>query len=122
MLDALQSCTAHWPESALCVEHFQTEPPTLDPAREHAFEVELRDSGITLRVRADQTILSALKGANIDVQSDCCEGLCGSCETRVLSGAVDHRDVVLTRGERDAQDRMMVCCSRAAGDKLVLEL
>ena len=122
MLDALQSCTAHWPESALCVEHFQTEPPTLDPAREHAFEVELRDSGITLRVRADQTILSALQGANIDVQCDCTEGLCGSCETRVLGGAIDHRDVVLTRAERERQDRMMVCCSRAQGERLVLEL
>ena len=82
----------------------------------------MKDSGITLPVRANQTILSALKAANIDVQSDCCEGLCGSCEVRVLGGAVDHRDVVLTRGERDAQDRMMVCCSRAAGRKLVLEL
>ena len=122
MLSALEACTAHWPDDALRIEHFQTEPPTLDPSTEHAFEIELKDSGITLQVRADQTILSALKGANIDVQSDCCEGLCGSCETRVLSGAVDHRDVVLTRGERDAQDRMMVCCSRAAGDKLVLEL
>jgi hypothetical protein len=35
---------------------------------------------------------------------------------------VDHRDVVLTRAERDAQDRMMVCCSRAAGQRLVLAL
>lgn len=122
MLSALQTCTAHWPDDALRVEHFQTEPPTLDPAKEHAFEIELKDSGITLPVRADQTILSALKAANIDVQSDCCEGLCGSCEVRVLGGAVDHRDLVLTRGERDAQDRMMVCCSRAVGNKLVLEL
>ena len=122
MLTALQACTAHWPDDALRIEHFQTEPPTLDPAKERAFEIELKDSGITLQVRADQTILSALKGANIDVQSDCCEGLCGSCEVRVLGGAVDHRDVVLTRGERDAQNRMMVCCSRAAGEKLVLEL
>ena len=122
MLSALEACTAHWPDDALRIEHFQTEPPTLDPSREHAFEIELKDSGITLQVRADQTILSALKGANIDVQSDCGEGLCGSCEVRVLGGAVDHRDVVLTRGERDAQDRMMVCCSRAAGDRLVLEL
>jgi len=73
-------------------------------------------------VRADQTILSALQGANIDVQCDCTEGLCGSCETRVLGGAIDHRDVVLTRAERERQDRMMVCCSRAAGELLVLEL
>ena len=88
MLQALQDATAHWPEGALCVEHFQTAPPTLDPAREHAFEVELRDSGITLQVRADQTILSALQGANIDVQCDCTEGLGGSCETRC--GDTDH--------------------------------
>ena len=37
-------------------------------------------------------------------------------------GAVDHRDLVLTRGERDAQNRMMACCSRAAGQRLVLAL
>jgi hypothetical protein len=36
---------------------------------------------------------------------------------------VDHRDVVLTRSERDAQNRMMACCSRACGGgRLVLEL
>jgi hypothetical protein len=42
---------------------------------------------------------------------------------RVLAGRVDHRDNVLTRGERDAHDRMMTCCSRACGgERLVLEL
>jgi ferredoxin len=122
MLTALADCTAPWPEDALRIEHFHTQAATLDPAKEHGFEVELKDSGITLQVRADQTVLDALKGANIDVQSDCCEGLCGSCEVRVLGGAVDHRDLVLTRAEREAQDRMMVCCSRASGDRLVLEL
>ncbi|MNT94065.1 Phthalate dioxygenase reductase [compost metagenome] len=76
-----------------------------------------------MEVPPDQTLLSALRGANIDVQSDCEEGLCGSCEVRVLAGQVDHRDVVLTRGEREANHRMMACCSRAvAGGKLVLEL
>jgi len=94
----------------------------LAPSREHAFEVVLKDSGLTLPVPADQTVLSVLRAANIDVQSDCGEGLCGSCEVRVLGGQVDHRDVVLTRGEREAQNRMMVCCSRACGERLVLEL
>ena len=64
----------------------------------------------------------ALRAANIDVQSDCEEGLCGSCEVRVLAGEVDHRDVVLTRAEREAHTRMMSCCSRARGERLVLEL
>lgn len=76
-----------------------------------------------MEVPAGQTLLSALRGANIDVQSDCEEGLCGSCEVRVLAGQVDHRDVVLTRSEREANQRMMACCSRACGGgRLVLEL
>jgi len=122
MLEALQQACAAWPEDALRIEHFHASAGALDPSKEHAFEVELKDSGMTLTVAPDQTLLAALKAANIDVQSDCCEGLCGSCEVRVLSGAVDHRDVVLTRSEREANNKMMACCSRAAGGKIVLEL
>ena len=122
LLDALAQATSHWPEDALHVEHFHAVHQGLDPAKEHAFEVELKDSGIVVPVRADQTLLAALRAANIDVQSDCEEGLCGSCEVRVLAGEVDHRDVVLNRGERQANDRMMSCCSRACGDRLVLDL
>jgi ferredoxin-NADP reductase len=122
MLDALQQACAAWPEDALRIEHFHASVGALDPSKEHAFEVALKDSGLTLTVAPDQTLLEALRAANIDVQSDCREGLCGSCEVRVLSGAVDHRDVVLTRSEREANNKMMACCSRAAGGKIVLEL
>jgi ferredoxin-NADP reductase len=121
MLEALDACCAHWPEDSLRIEHFVSTAGTLDPSKEHAFEVELKDSGITLAVAADQTLLSALRAANIDIQSDCEEGLCGSCEVRVLAGQVDHRDVVLTRAEREANTKMMSCCSRAQGQKLVVE-
>ena len=111
------------PEDSLRVEHFSSTLGALDPDREQPFTVELKDSGLTLDVPATQTLLQALRCANIDVQSDCEEGLCGSCEVRVLAGDVDHRDVVLTRAERDANDRMMSCCSRAMrGGKIVLAL
>ncbi|MDP9605075.1 UNVERIFIED_ORG: cytochrome P450/ferredoxin-NADP reductase [Variovorax paradoxus] len=122
MLEALEDCCAAWPEGALRVEHFESTLATLDPSKEHAFEVELKDSGLVLTVPPDQTLLTALRAANVDVQSDCEEGLCGSCEVRVLSGKVDHRDVVLTRVERDANTKMMSCCSRACEGRLVLEL
>ncbi|WP_322102069.1 cytochrome P450/oxidoreductase [Paraburkholderia sp. J41] len=122
MLEALEACSANWPDDALRVEHFAATRGTLDPARERAFEVELKDSGLVLNVAADQTVLDALRRANIDVQSDCEEGLCGSCEVRVLAGEIDHRDVVLTRAERETQSRMMTCCSRAKCGRLVLEL
>ena len=122
MLEALEACCERWPEDALRVEHFQSTRGSLDPEKEHAFEVELKDSGLVVKVPADQTLLTALRSANIDIQSDCGEGLCGSCEVKVLSGKVDHRDVVLTRSEREANSKMMACCSRAAGMKLILEL
>ncbi|CCJ54992.1 hypothetical protein AZ18_0607 [Bordetella bronchiseptica D993] len=42
----------------------------------------------------------------------------------LLDGEIDHRDVVLTRAEREANGKMMSCCSRAAGKgrRIVLEL
>ena len=122
MLEALEARCLSWPDDALRIEHFVSTMGTLDPSKEHAFEVELKDSGIVVGVRADQTVLAALRGANIDIQSDCEEGLCGSCEVRVLAGEVDHRDVVLTRAERETHAKMMTCCSRARGSRLVLEL
>ena len=122
MLDELEELARDWPADALHVEHFSSTLGQLDPTEEHAFDVELRDSGLTLRVAADQTVLQALRGANIDIPSDCEEGLCGSCEAIVLDGDVDHRDVVLSAPERAAGHRMMTCCSRARGSRLTLDL
>jgi ferredoxin len=56
------------------------------------------------------------------VPSDCEEGLCGTCEVNVIAGEVDHRDKVLSGAERAEGRRMMACCSRARGGKLVLAL
>lgn len=122
LLDALEQACAGWPSGALRVEHFHAAAGRPDPALEHAFEAELRDSGLVVQVRADQTLLEALRGVNIDVQSDCGEGLCGSCEVAVIDGSVDHRDLVLTRAERQENRRMMACCSRAAGRRVTLAL
>ena len=122
MISALEVASAAWPEDALRVEHFVSNVGTLDPTKEHAFEVELKASGMVLPVRADQTLLDALRAANIDMESDCEEGLCGSCEVRVLDGEIDHRDLVLTRAEREAGGKMMSCCSRAKQGRLVVDL
>ena len=120
LLDALAEATADWPEDALHVEHFTSTLEKLDPDKEHAFDVVLKDSGITVPVAADQTVLQALRAANIDVQSDCEEGICGSCEVPVLDGSLDHRDLVLTHTERAAGKSMMTCCSRARGASITL--
>ena len=120
LLEALEAEVAQRPDVALTVEHFGASPALFDPSQEDPFEVELRDSGLTLTVPADKTLLQVLRGAGIDVASDCEEGLCGSCELRVAEGEIDHRDRVLTRAERAAGDRIVTCCSRGRG-RLVLE-
>ena len=122
MLQAIESACDQCSGLLLKVEHFHSAAAVLDPAKEHAFEIELKDSGLLLTVATDRTVMETLRAANIDVQSDCGEGLCGSCEVRVLAGAVDHRDLVLTAAERALHSKMMVCCSRAADGRLVLEL
>ena len=122
LLEALTESTRQWPGDALRVEHFHSRIAIKEESQQRPFTAELRDSGLTIAVRADQSLLDALRQANIDVQSDCQEGLCGSCEVRVIAGDVDHRDSVLTRGERMTNDRMMSCCSRACGDSLVIDL
>ncbi|WP_282158197.1 cytochrome P450/oxidoreductase [Shimia thalassica] len=122
MLAEIERLSADWPEGTVHVEHFSGGASVLDPEKEHAFEVELRDSGLTLSVARDQTVLEALSAAGVDVPCDCNEGLCGTCEVSVVSGDIDHRDKVLSATEQQKKDRMMACCSRAKGKKLVLGL
>ena len=122
LIDAMQALGEGWPEGTLHVEHFSTEGSLLDPAKEHAFEAVLKDSGTTVTVAADQTLLQALQAAGIDVPCDCGEGLCGTCEVGVIEGDADHRDKVLSKAERAANTRMMSCCSRARGQTITLAL
>ncbi|MFC8846000.1 MULTISPECIES: PDR/VanB family oxidoreductase [unclassified Micromonospora] len=99
-----------------------TAPVSAQPQRVGSFTLRLERSGVELTVPADRSGLDVLLEAGVEIVNDCHEGICGSCETRVLAGAVDHRDHVLTAQERAAGDCMMVCVSRAAGDRLVLDL
>lgn len=92
------------------------------PVWEGEFEVELAQSGETVTVAADRSILEVVEEAGVFVLSSCHEGTCGTCETPVLSGALDHRDSILTPAERERGDRMFICVSRAAGPRLVLDL
>jgi ferredoxin len=53
----------------------------------------------------------------------CHNGLCGTCQTRVLCGDIDHRDSFLTDEERVAGRFMMLCVSRGVdGAEIVLDL
>ncbi|MFJ4904935.1 PDR/VanB family oxidoreductase [Streptomyces sp. NPDC093249] len=90
------------------------------PAGGAPFEVELRRSGRVLEVAADQSLLSAVHAELPGLLYSCRQGFCGTCRQRVLEGEVDHRDDLLTDAERT--DQMLICVSRCAGGRLVLDL
>ncbi|MFB7592699.1 PDR/VanB family oxidoreductase [Streptomyces sp. NPDC056169] len=90
------------------------------PAGGTAFEVELRRSGRTVTVAADQSVLAAVREEVPGLMYSCRQGFCGTCQQRVLEGEIDHRDELLTDAERD--DSMLICVSRCAGKRLVLDL
>jgi tetrachlorobenzoquinone reductase len=91
----------------------------LPPAR---FVVELARSGKRLPVAAGQSIAEALKAGGVAVTVSCEQGVCGTCETRVVAGLPDHRDALLSADEKAANDVMMICCSRSLTETLVLDL
>ncbi|WAM17782.1 PDR/VanB family oxidoreductase [Rhodococcus sp. JS3073] len=104
----------------LYLERFAASAPMVASSGE--FEVELARSEKFVQVRPDQTVLEAVRDAGIDHPSSCEMGICGSCEVKVLGGDVDHRDDLLTESERAQCNSMMICVSRARGDRLVLDL
>ncbi|KOX20183.1 MULTISPECIES: PDR/VanB family oxidoreductase [unclassified Streptomyces] len=98
------------------LERFSASAPTGGDA----FEVELRRSGRTVAVAAGRSLLDAVRAELPDVPYSCRQGFCGTCRQRVLAGEIDHRDELLTDAERD--DSMLICVSRCAGKRLVLDL
>lgn len=120
LLAVEQRCTS-WPAGSLHVERFAPKAQG-EVVLATSFEVELTLTGTTVVVPPEQSILEAVEAAGVQVLSSCQEGTCGTCETPVLGGEVDHRDSLLTADEQAANDTMMICVSRAACPRLVLEL
>ncbi|CAO5254086.1 PDR/VanB family oxidoreductase [Frankia sp. AgKG'84/4] len=121
LLAAVERRCAGWPPGSLHVERF-TPRDVGPPVRTGSFEVTLAASGRTLTVPPDRSILDVVEAAGVSVLSSCQEGTCGTCETAVLAGEVDHRDSLLTPDERAANDTIFLCVSRAACPRLVLDL
>ena len=87
-----------------------------------SFEVYCDQSDITVTVGAEESIAIALRKAGIRVNMSCEEGVCGTCITDVLEGEPDHRDLFLTDEEKEDNDQIALCCSRAKSKKLVIDL
>ena len=120
MLSTFEQACAGRPKHCVHLERFSA--PDIAAAPGGAYTVELARSKRTITVDAGQSLIEALKAAGLKIKTSCEQGICGTCETRVLAGLPDHRDMILSDDEKAANDTMMVCCSGSLGPTLVLDL
>lgn len=121
MLDELEHRSAEWPKGALRIERFQARS-FADLGDGDAFEVVAQKSGLSVSVEPGCSILSMLEQAGIPLASSCLEGVCGTCETAIIDGVADHRDSILSPDERETNETMMICVSRARSPRIVLDI
>lgn len=114
----LQAREAGWPDENVHSERFAAPPPG------KPFLLELARSGQRIEVGSHQSVLEAIEAAGLEAPNLCRGGACGQCETGVVAcdGALEHHDHFLSPQEREEGRKFMICISRIAGEKLVLDL
>ena len=120
MLDALTQATVHWTQGSVCMERFKGVEVPAEQCQ--PFELQLQRSGLSTTVSAQESVLEAMERLGVDYPWSCREGICGTCEAAVIEGEVAHMDFVLSPDKQTEQRRMMVCVSRCAGQRLVLDV
>ncbi|WP_347556444.1 PDR/VanB family oxidoreductase [Robbsia sp. KACC 23696] len=112
------------PADNLHLERFSAEPlpANADAPAAGAFDVVLAGSGQRVTVGPDSTIVEALAGIGIEIDTSCGEGICGTCIVDVVDGTPDHRDHCLSKAERAANKTICCCVSRATTAVITLDI
>jgi len=118
LMEEVRGVTGHWPQSAIHFEDFAAGAGAQRPD-DKPFTVRHAETGEVVEIPVGRTILDSLRAAGHRLASSCESGTCGTCKTVLVSGGVDHRDMVLTDEEK--RDHIMICVSRALSDELVLK-
>lgn len=107
----------------LHLERFKPAAEQATARTDREFVLVCGRSGREIVVPANRSILDTVL-AEVDGRypHGCTEGVCGSCETRVLDGVPEHRDQVLTDEEKARHEVMMICVGRAKTERLVLDI
>ncbi|MEM6826010.1 MAG: reductive dehalogenase domain-containing protein [Pseudomonadota bacterium] len=106
-----------FPEDARHLEYFSA-PETPD-YENHPFTLKLSD-GRAFDIPAEKTATDILAENGVAVDVKCADGICGVCKCRLVAGAVEHRDFVLSKAQR--ADAIILCQSRAAEPGGVVEV
>ncbi|MEX0349209.1 MAG: reductive dehalogenase [Paracoccaceae bacterium] len=115
----LQAAEAQgFPEEARHLEYFSV--PEQPDYENHDFTIRLARSGRDILVPKNKDAAQVLVEHGIHVDIKCSDGICGVCKCGLVSGAVEHRDFVLSAKQREGA--LILCQSRAAEPGGVVEI
>ena len=122
LLDAFERICAALGYTHAHIERFAALEIDAAPDAKQQYVAELHKSGRTFVITPAKSLLDVLLDNGVDVPFSCQEGVCGTCETGLISGVPDHRDSVLSAKEKASNKVMMVCVSGCKSERLVLDL
>lgn len=114
----MSAATAAFARRGIAVAQERFTGPAAEP-EETGFEIEI--GGRIIPVPPGCSALAALNAAGVAVASMCGAGMCGTCRTAVLSGALLHRDAALSDAERASGTVFLPCVSRGRGRVVLSE-
>ena len=91
-------------------------------AQAKPYEVTLSQSKTSFTVQPEESLLKAINANGGALISSCGEGVCGTCEVRVLAGQPMHLDSVMSDTDKDEIRVMYPCVSKSVTEKLVLDI
>ncbi|GLR88846.1 PDR/VanB family oxidoreductase [Bradyrhizobium iriomotense] len=82
-----------------------------------AFRVRLKGSDVEFEIPRERSMLDVLNAAGHEVMYDCKRGECGLCAIDVVDvqGEIDHRDVFFSDHQKQENQKICACVSRARG-------
>ena len=122
MLKAFEAAAASRPKANVHVEYFTPKEDAAAADGLGGFWVELAKSGEEYFIPPGKKVLEVLFDAGVDVDYSCELGICGACETRVISGIPIHHDSVLSEEEQATNEKVMICCCGCKTERLVLDM
>src|SRR5580700_10410024 len=122
MLKAFEAAVASRPKANVHVEYFTPKDDVNAEGGLGGFWVELAKSGEEYFIPPGKKVLEVLFDAGVDVDYSCELGICGACETRVISGIPEHHDSVLSEEEQASNEKVMICCCGCKTERLVLDM
>ena len=82
-----------------------------------SFRVRQKGSDVELEIPRERSMLDVLNASGFEVISDCKRGECGLCAIDVVEvdGEIDHRDVFFSDHQKESNQKICTCVSRARG-------